>query len=67
MTSLAWDRLDDAADIIAAGLAASSTGSDTSCRLAMGITAVGIAVARGDAAAARSAAARLRRGTRAGR
>jgi LuxR family maltose regulon positive regulatory protein len=59
MTLLAWDRLDAAADIIAAGLAASSTGSDTSCRLAMGITAVGIAVARGDAATARSAAAGL--------
>jgi hypothetical protein len=37
----------------------SSTGSDTGCRLAMGITAVGIPVARGDAAAARSAAALL--------
>jgi LuxR family maltose regulon positive regulatory protein len=59
MTFLAWDRLDDAADVIAAGLAASNTGSETSSRLAMGITAVGIAVARGDAAAARSAAARL--------
>ena len=60
MTLLAWDRLDDAADIIVAGLAASSTGSDAGCRLALGVTAVGIAVARGDAAAARSAAARLR-------
>jgi LuxR family maltose regulon positive regulatory protein len=59
MTLLALDRLDDAADTISTGLAASSTGSDTSCRLAMGITAVGIAVAHGDAAAARSAAARL--------
>ena len=59
MTLLAWDRLDDAADLVAAGLAASSTGSDTSCRLALGITAVGIAMARGDAAAARSAAAGL--------
>jgi len=59
MTYLAWDRLDAAADTIAAGLAASSSGSDTSCRLALGITAVGIAVARGGAAAARSAAAAL--------
>jgi LuxR family maltose regulon positive regulatory protein len=60
MTLLAWDRLNDAADIVVAGLAASSTGSDTGCRLALGITAIGIAVARRDAAAARSAAARLR-------
>jgi LuxR family maltose regulon positive regulatory protein len=59
MTLLACDRLNDAADIVVAGLAASSTGSDTGCRLALGMTAVGIAVARGDAAAARSAAARL--------
>jgi LuxR family maltose regulon positive regulatory protein len=59
MTLLAWGRLDEAADVIATGLAASSTGSETSSRLAMGIAAVGIAVARGDAAAARSAAARL--------
>ncbi len=60
MTSLARDRLDQADNSITTGLAASSTGSDSSCRLAMGITAIGIAVARGDAAAARSAAARLR-------
>lgn len=59
MTFLAWDRLDEAADIITTGLAASSSSSDTGCRLAMGITAVGIAAARGDASAARSAAARL--------
>jgi LuxR family maltose regulon positive regulatory protein len=59
MTLLARDRLADAADIIAAGLAASSSGSEAGCRLAMGIAAVGIAVARNDAAAARSAAARL--------
>jgi LuxR family maltose regulon positive regulatory protein len=59
MTLLARDRLDDAADTITTGLAASSTGSDKSCRLAMGITAIGIAVARGSASMARSAAARL--------
>ena len=59
LTLLAWDQLDAADDTITAGLAASSAGSDTSCRLAMGVTAVGIAVARGDVAAARSAAARL--------
>jgi len=59
MTFLAWDRLEAAADTIAAGLAVSSSGSDTSCRLALGIAAVGIAAARGDAAGARSAAAGL--------
>lgn len=59
MTMLAWDRLDQAADVIDTGLAASSGGSETSCRLAMGITAVGIAAARGAAAAARSAAIQL--------
>jgi LuxR family maltose regulon positive regulatory protein len=59
MALLAQDRLDEAADIISAGLAASSNGSDTSCRLALGITAVGIAAAHNDAAAARSAATLL--------
>ncbi len=59
MTLLAWNRLDEAKDVIAAGLAASSTGSDTACRLALGIAAVGVGVARGDAGAARAAAARL--------
>jgi LuxR family maltose regulon positive regulatory protein len=59
MTLLAWYRLDAAADMVAAGLAVSSSGSDTSCRLALGIAAVGIAAARADAAGARSAAAGL--------
>ena len=60
MTLLAESRLEEAADVIGLGLAASSRGSDTGCRLALGIAAVGVAVARGDAAAARSAADRLR-------
>ncbi len=59
MTLLAWNRLAEASDVIAAGLAASSTGSDAHCRLALGIAAVGVAVARGDVAAARSTASLL--------
>jgi hypothetical protein len=59
MTLLAWDRLDDASDAVSAGLAASRTGTDTSCRLALGITAVGITVAQADAVEATSAAYRL--------
>ena len=59
MTLLAWDRLKEAADVVAAGLAASSNGSDAGSRLALGIAAVGIAVADDDAVGARSAAARL--------
>lgn len=59
MTLLAWDNLSEAADMVATGLASSRSGSDSSSRLALGITAVGIAVARGDAAAAQTAAALL--------
>src|SRR4029078_4861775 len=53
MTQLAHHQLDAAADTVAAGLAASTRISDTSCRLALGIAAVGIAVARGDRHATR--------------
>ena len=60
MTHLAHHQLDAAADTVAAGLAASTQISDTSCRLVLGITAVGIAAARGDRQAARVAATRLR-------
>jgi len=60
MTLLARNRLEEAADIVDLGLAASSRGSDAGCRLALGIAAVGVAVARGDAAAAGSVADRLR-------
>ena len=59
LTLLAWNRLDEASDIIDAGLAASSRGSDAGCRLALGIAAVGVAAARGDGNAVRSAADRL--------
>ena len=59
MAHLAHHRLDAAADTVAAGLAASTKISDTSCRLALGIAAVGIATARGDQQAARVATARL--------
>ena len=59
LLELARNRLDDAADIIAAGLAASIRGSDTACRLTLGIGAVGVAVARGEVEAALSAADRL--------
>ena len=59
MTQLAWDRSAEAADTIDAGLVASSRGSDTGCRLALGAAAVGVAVALGQADTARSAADRL--------
>jgi LuxR family maltose regulon positive regulatory protein len=60
MTELAWNRTADAAAAVDAGLVASSHGgSDNGCRLALGIAAVGVAGARGDTDAARSAAERL--------
>ena len=59
MTLLARNRLDQAADIIGLGLAASSRGTDAGCRLALGIAAVGVAVGGGNAKAARSAADQL--------
>lgn len=60
MTMLARNRLAEAADTVGTGLAASSRGSDADSRLALGIVAVGLAVARRDVDAARSAADRLR-------
>ncbi len=59
LTLFARHRLDEAADVVSAGLAASSRGSDTGSRLALGVCAVGVAVARRDADAARAAADRL--------
>jgi len=60
MTELAWNRPAAAADVVDAGLVASSHGgSDHGCRLALGIAAIGVAAARGDIDAARSAAGRL--------
>ena len=59
MTLLARDRLAEASDVIDAGLAASSRGSDTGCRLALGIAALGVALARNDAETAQTAADRL--------
>lgn len=60
MTALLQNRLDEAADVVDAGLVASSHGgSDHACRLALGIVAVGVAAARGDIDAAQSAAERL--------
>jgi LuxR family maltose regulon positive regulatory protein len=67
MTLLAWDRLDDAADIVSTGLAAGSTASDNGCGLAMGITAVGIAVARAGRDGGQVSSRPAGRGTRAGR
>jgi LuxR family maltose regulon positive regulatory protein len=51
--------LEEASDIIDAGLAASTRGADAGCRLLLGITAVGVAAARGDLVTIRSAADRL--------
>jgi LuxR family maltose regulon positive regulatory protein len=60
LTELAWNRPAAAADVVDAGLVASSHGgSDHGCRLALGIAAIGVAAARGDTDAARSAAERL--------
>ena len=60
MTALARDRLAEAAGVVDAGLAASGHGgADQGCRLALGITAIGLAGARGDLGASRSAAERL--------
>lgn len=59
LTLLAWNRLDEASDVIDAGLSASSRGSDAGCRLALGIAAIGVAAARTDCRALRSAADRL--------
>lgn len=59
LTLLSWNRLDEASDIVDAGLAASTRGSDAGCRLALGIAAIGVAAARGDVRAERSAADRL--------
>lgn len=58
MIYLEQGRLDMAATIIDAGLDISSSGSDAACRVALGIAAVGLAVARQDPAAARAASAR---------
>ena len=52
-------RLDEASDVIDAGLAASTRGADAGCRLLLGITAVGVAAARSDVVTMRSAADRL--------
>ena len=59
MTDLEQGRLDMAAATIDSGLAISLTGSDACCRVMLGIAAVGVAVARIDAVAARAASARL--------
>jgi LuxR family maltose regulon positive regulatory protein len=59
MTLLARNLLTEASDTISAGLAASSRGSDTGSRLALGIAAVGVAAAQHDTEAVRSAADRL--------
>ena len=59
LVHLARNQLDQATAQIYRGLTASSRGSDGACRLALGIAAVDLAVARGDADAVRAAATRL--------
>jgi LuxR family maltose regulon positive regulatory protein len=59
LSFLAQNSLEEASDIIDAGLAASTRGADAGCRLLLGITAVGVAAARGDLVTIRSAADRL--------
>ncbi len=59
MIYLEQGRLDMAATTVDAGLDISRSGSDAACRVALGIAAVGLAVAREDPAAARAASARL--------
>lgn len=58
-THLEQSRFDLAAAVIDSGLAISRSGSDAACRVALGIAAVGVAVARKDSAAALAASAQL--------
>ena len=51
--------MDEASDVIDAGLTASTHGADAGCRLLLGISAIGVAAARGDVVTMRSAADRL--------
>jgi LuxR family maltose regulon positive regulatory protein len=59
LTLLARNQLDAASDVIDAGLTASTHGADAGCRLLLGVSAIGVAAARGDLGTMRSAADRL--------
>jgi LuxR family maltose regulon positive regulatory protein len=50
LTELEQGRLDSAAATVDDGLTISRTGSDAACRVALGLAAIGVATARGDAA-----------------
>jgi LuxR family maltose regulon positive regulatory protein len=59
MTYLARNRLDEASDVLASGLAATTRTQDTGSRMLLGVAATGLAVARGDIDTSRAAAERL--------
>jgi len=58
-THLEWNQLDAAQQDVDRGVTVSGGGSDIACLIALAIADVEVAVARGDAAAAHAAAARL--------